>query len=330
MKEFILIVATDRDARIQEYVCSKNIERVAGQKAPVTIFFWDDLTHFIKKDQTMLRIYYPELFMGQVSKGVSDNIKSRTWFSRRLEVAINFINNAVVINSVINPVYELNIASLSKLLGEPSTVLLEKYVQGIETPAFSEIKRIATVLGLNAEWLDTGNGIPSDVIKCGSIDEFKNAIIEHKPTYIWLVYDRTNKDLHFILQFNEYSFRYVKYRLIFHRVLSTKWESELEAFYDLIKWAEDKNRIDNKHFRFNDELYVIDYDLGFAVMHEKKHPAIAIRNPKHIFNTFITDFEYYNCDDDFKEKFRKTYDRDLEFGYLQNIIRCRKGPNKYT
>lgn len=68
MKEFILIVATDRDARIQEYVCFKNTERVADQKSPVKIFFWDDLTHFIKKDQTMLRIYYPELFTGQEIK----------------------------------------------------------------------------------------------------------------------------------------------------------------------------------------------------------------------------------------------------------------------
>ena len=65
MKEFIIIVATDRDAKIQQYVCSENNKRVSGQKVPVKIFFWDDLTHFIKKDQTMLRIYYPELFMGQ-------------------------------------------------------------------------------------------------------------------------------------------------------------------------------------------------------------------------------------------------------------------------
>ena len=78
--------------------------------------------------------------------------------------------------------------------------------------------------------------------------------------------------------------------LSFHRVRSPKWESELVEFYNFIIWAERKNRIDNEHFRVCDELYVIDYDLGYAVRYEKKHPAIAIRNPEYIYNTFITDF----------------------------------------
>ena len=289
-------------------------------------------TGTIQTEDTALNVDPMKSFKGQssVSRGVSDNNKGRTWFSKRLEEAINYINNTVVNNSVVNPVYELNIASLSKLLGEPSTVLLEKYVQGSATPELSDLKRIASILGLNEDWLLTGNGVPTDIIECRSIDELKNVIEKDRPTYIWIVYDRTGKDLHFILQFNEYSFRYVKYRLIFHRVLSHKWESELVGFYNLIIWAEGKNRIYNKHFRFRDELYVIDYDLGYAVMYEKKHPAIAIRNPEYIYKTFINDFRFYDCDDEFKEIFRKTYDGDLEFEYLQNIIRCRMGQNKLT
>ena len=154
-------------------------------------------------------------YRSSVSKGVSDNFNRRTWFSTRLKEAINYINDAVVNNSVVNPVYELNIASLSKLLGEPSIEYLEKYVQGSETPKFSDLEKIASILGLNADWLCTGNGVPTDIIGCASIDELKKVIEKDAPTYIWLVYDRTNKNLHFILQFNEYSFRYVKYRLIF-------------------------------------------------------------------------------------------------------------------
>ena len=83
-------------------------------------------------------------------------------------------------------------------------------------------------------------------------------------------------------------------------------------------------------FRVCDELYVIDYDLGYAVRYEQKHPAIAIRNPEYIYNTFITDFRFFNCDDEFKEKFNNTYGEDLEFGDLQNIIRCRMSHNKFS
>ena len=39
MKEFILIVSTDRDAKIQEHVCFENNKRVSAQKTPINIFF---------------------------------------------------------------------------------------------------------------------------------------------------------------------------------------------------------------------------------------------------------------------------------------------------
>lgn len=68
MREFVIIVGFENDARLQESVCLISKNRRDEHKPPVKLYFWDDVVHFIKKDPNMLRMYYPELYVGQVVK----------------------------------------------------------------------------------------------------------------------------------------------------------------------------------------------------------------------------------------------------------------------
>ena len=62
MQLFVIAVAGERDAPLQEYVHLKMEERISEGKYPVEIVFWDDIEHFIKLRPDILQIYYPFLF----------------------------------------------------------------------------------------------------------------------------------------------------------------------------------------------------------------------------------------------------------------------------
>lgn len=62
MKLFVVAVATERDAKIQEHVFKVLTERVAAGKFPIEIVFWDDIEHFIKSNEIILKNYYPYLY----------------------------------------------------------------------------------------------------------------------------------------------------------------------------------------------------------------------------------------------------------------------------
>lgn len=61
MKLFVIAVAGERDASIQEYVYQKMENRIINGKYPVEIIFWDDIEHFVKLREDLLRVYYPFL-----------------------------------------------------------------------------------------------------------------------------------------------------------------------------------------------------------------------------------------------------------------------------
>ncbi len=62
MQEFVILVAIGNDANLQEHICKVTTQRIQEGKIPVSLLFWDDVIHFVKKDQTMLRMYYPEFY----------------------------------------------------------------------------------------------------------------------------------------------------------------------------------------------------------------------------------------------------------------------------
>jgi len=68
MRELIIAVSVENDAVLQEHICKITTKRSQDGKAPVSILFWDDIVHYIKKDQTMLRMYYPVFYQGQEIK----------------------------------------------------------------------------------------------------------------------------------------------------------------------------------------------------------------------------------------------------------------------
>lgn len=68
MTEFVVVVSVENDAVLQEHVCKTTTKRVKEGKIPVKLFFWDDVIDFVKKDQDMLRLYYPEFYHAEVVK----------------------------------------------------------------------------------------------------------------------------------------------------------------------------------------------------------------------------------------------------------------------
>lgn len=60
---FVIVVATERDASIQEFVYLEMQKRVSQGKFPVEIVFWDDIQHFLKTNINIFQIYYPFLYL---------------------------------------------------------------------------------------------------------------------------------------------------------------------------------------------------------------------------------------------------------------------------
>ena len=61
-EHFVIAVACRRDIKLQNHVFKVCDERKRAGLFTVSIIFWDDIEHYIKKDLNLLRMYYPEFF----------------------------------------------------------------------------------------------------------------------------------------------------------------------------------------------------------------------------------------------------------------------------
>ena len=84
MREFIIIVAIQNDSNLQEYICKKTTERIENGKFPVTLLFWDDVVHYIKNDQNMLRMYYPEFYQAEINVIKEASLPSEIKYPERI------------------------------------------------------------------------------------------------------------------------------------------------------------------------------------------------------------------------------------------------------
>lgn len=222
-----------------------------------------------------------------------------------------------IINSAVKPQNKLNVESLGRIMGVESSQEIIQYMNCSRVPSYEEERIIAEKLGINPLWLQEGNGIYQDIIEptC-KINDIKIKIMELSPETVWLVYDQKNKEISFIFQHNEYSFRYVNYRLPFMTSVGADHQSELIDFYKFLIWINQNKECPQT--KISNELHVIDYDLRYAIKYEKMHPAKALTEALRIYYTFIDDFLDYNCDKYRKELYERKYGK--EFTDLQNLI----------
>lgn len=60
--KLIIAVGCERDSSLQRYVCRLSDARKDEGKFLVSIVFWDDIQQFVKSDENLLRVYYPNFF----------------------------------------------------------------------------------------------------------------------------------------------------------------------------------------------------------------------------------------------------------------------------
>lgn len=99
MKLFVIAVAAERDTKVQEHVFQVFDKRVAAGQFPVEIVFWDDIEHFIKSNDIILKNYYPYLYqekknavsvgMTPITDKYTDLLKSEN------ELRTTFLNEVV-------------------------------------------------------------------------------------------------------------------------------------------------------------------------------------------------------------------------------------------
>lgn len=64
LSRFVIATALDRDVALQHYIFTVSQQRVAEKRFPVDLLFWDDIQDVIKKDERLMKVYYPELYYG--------------------------------------------------------------------------------------------------------------------------------------------------------------------------------------------------------------------------------------------------------------------------
>lgn len=60
---FVIAVTTKANANIQRYVYNLSDRRISEQKFPIDIIFWEDIEQVVKINESLLRAYYPELYI---------------------------------------------------------------------------------------------------------------------------------------------------------------------------------------------------------------------------------------------------------------------------
>ncbi|MBE5970368.1 MAG: helix-turn-helix transcriptional regulator [Erysipelotrichaceae bacterium] len=246
-------------------------------------------------------------FVEAVSK-----LECKTGFSKRLNYVLTQINEYV------EPKKRLNVEKIAKLVGMDSSKEMIDYAEGNAIPSFELENKIAEMLGISVEWLQYENGTISDVIK---ISKFNASDVEVKadellPSSIELVYNIAAKDVFVVFGFNEYKYRLISYRVPFRTEIGASGQSQIVEFYNLIS---DLNK--NHKKVVNDTLFIVDYDLEYAVEHEGILPSKAVKNPKNRWYNFVDDFMYLSCSEERRELFRNYYGDD--FVFCQDLVRSR-------
>ena len=60
--QLVIAIINGRDVKLQEHVIKVSQTRLQQGKFPVEIVFWEGISHFIKQNDNILKIYYPELY----------------------------------------------------------------------------------------------------------------------------------------------------------------------------------------------------------------------------------------------------------------------------
>lgn len=60
---FVIAVTTKTDANIQRYVYNLSEKRIIEQTFPIEIIFWEEIEQVVKVNKSLLRKYYPELYI---------------------------------------------------------------------------------------------------------------------------------------------------------------------------------------------------------------------------------------------------------------------------
>ncbi len=94
MQLFVIAVAAERDAAIQEYVYQIMSSRIKEGKFPIEIVFWDDIEHFVKLNDDILRLYYPFLYQ-EIYKENNRVDKYPELIKNEEELRITFLNEFV-------------------------------------------------------------------------------------------------------------------------------------------------------------------------------------------------------------------------------------------
>lgn len=230
-----------------------------------------------------------------------------TEFAKRLDYVM------CIMNVAIDKENKLNIDSLSKWLGFNSSNEIKKYYTGTEEPEFEFERMIADKIGVNVEWLQTGNGspfksiLPSEnrayhILKQSNLDNIKE----------FLFLSNKRRELIIVEKIDKYKYVYIPHRFVFNSCVGGDGSSELYSLYFVIK------ELKKLGCRVNASTYEISDDEYEEVFHGEHYPLEYIRKGKYV-QFIIDDFiDLYNNDEQ-KERYISYYGKD--FVVVQDIVR---------
>lgn len=248
---------------------------------------------------------------------VIEQVTYNTEFAKRLDYVMHKMNLALSNEN------KLNIDSLSKWIGFSSSNEIKRYYLETEEPKFDFEKTVADKIGVNVEWIQTGNGtpfksiLPRDNRAWHILDQSNLPSIKD-----FLFLSNTRRELIIIERFDKYKYLYIPHRFIFHPHVGGSGASELFSLYSVLKELRKKGN------RFDCGVYEISDDDFNRVLIGEQYPLECINKGVYV-PSIIDDFiDIYNGEKQ-KEIYISHYGKD--FVIVQDIVRSmvqRKLSNK--
>ena len=234
----------------------------------------------------------------------------KTNFAKRLEYALNLINESEYYNK------QLNIEKLGEMLGLKSVNEIKVFYTKEEEPDYNFIELVSKKLGLNVEWMKYGHGnifesnleYLHNAYEIRMLDSFKKS-----KEIMFVIKDvKYRKEIGIICKYDDFNYSYYPYKYPFHNHVGGGGSSQLLSLYKFLRFLQDE-------WMLPPGAYKISEDKFNNLFTGNIYPG-SVRKEPNSYQTFILDdfIALYNSEIK-KEEYLDMYGE--EFVGCQTIIK---------
>lgn len=241
---------------------------------------------------------------------VFENNMYKTNFAKRLDYALNFINESQHSSK------QINIEKLGEILGLKSVNEIKVYYAKEEEPEYKFIELVSGKIGINEEWMKYGHGnvFESNLERVNRPNNIKELESFRKAKeIIFVIKDVTyRKEIGIICKYDDFNYSYYPCIYPFHNDVGEGGKAQLLSLYKFLKFLEDEDKLPSGAYKISEDKFN-------NLFNGNIYPGLVSKEHYSYQNSILDDFIDLYSSERQKEEYFNMYGK--EFVECQKIIK---------